>query len=99
MTLGDETRPFVRIYLNQIAFPQVHLGDTASVVLDAMPDHPFKGTVIALADRAEFTPRVALTRDERADLMFGVKVQLVDTTTTVEGGPPGDRAILPGANR
>ena len=91
MTIGDETRPYVRIYVNQVAFPQVHLGDTASVVLDAMPDHPFKGTVVALADRAEFTPRVALTRDERADLMFGVKVQLVDPTTTLEGGTAGHR--------
>lgn len=99
MTIGDETRPFVRIYLNQVAFPQVHLGDTASVVLDAMPDHPFKGTVIALADRAEFTPRVALTRDERADLMFGVKVQLVDPTTTLKAGLPVTVTILPGAKR
>lgn len=99
MTIGDETRPYVRIYLNQVAFPQVHLGDTASVVLDAMPDHPFKGTVVALADRAEFTPRVALTRDERADLMFGVKVQLVDPTTTLKPGLPVTVTILPGAKR
>jgi HlyD family secretion protein len=99
MTIGDETRPYVRIYLNQVAFPQVHIGDSASVVLDAMPDHPFKGTVVALADRAEFTPRVALTRDERADLMFGVKVQLVDPTTTLKAGLPVTVTILPGTKR
>jgi HlyD family secretion protein len=99
MTIGDETRPYVRIYVDQVAFPQIHIGDTASVVLDAMPDHPFKGTVVALADRAEFTPRVALTRDERADLMFGVKVQLVDPTSTLKAGLPVTVTILPAAKR
>jgi HlyD family secretion protein len=99
MTIGDETRPYVRIYVDQTAFPRIHLGDSASVVLDAMPDHPFKGTVVALADRAEFTPRVALTRDERADLMFGVKVQLVDPTTTLKAGLPVTVTILPAAKR
>jgi HlyD family secretion protein len=99
MTIGDDSRPYVRIYVNQVVFPEVHVGDSASVVLDAMPDHPFKGTVVALADRAEFTPRVALTRDERADLMFGVKVQLVDATTTLKAGLPVTVTILPGAKR
>lgn len=99
MTIGDVTRPYVRIYVDQVAFPQIHLGDTASVVLDAMPDHPFKGTVVALADKAEFTPRVALTRDERADLMFGVKVQIVDLTTTLKAGLPVTVTILPGTKR
>ena len=99
MTIGDETRPYVRIYVDQVAFPQIHLGDTASVVLDAMPDHPFKGTVVAVADRAEFTPRVALTRDERADLMYGVKVQLEDPTTTLKAGLPVTVTILPGTKR
>ena len=99
MTIGDETRPYVRIYVDQVAFPQIHIGDTASVVLDAMPDHPFKGTVVAVADRAEFTPRVALTRDERADLMYGVKVQLEDPTTTLKAGLPVTVTILPGTKR
>jgi len=99
MTLGDETRPYVRIYVDQVAFPQIHLGDSASVVLDAMPDHPFRGTVVALAEKAEFTPRVALTRDERADLMFGVKVQVEDPTTTLKAGLPVTVTILPGQRR
>jgi HlyD family secretion protein len=88
MTIGDFTRPYVRIYVDQFAFPKIHLGDTALVYLDALPNQPFRGTVVSVNDRAEFTPRVALTRDERADLMFGVKVQLEDTTGTLKAGLP-----------
>jgi hypothetical protein len=36
------------------------------------------GRVVAINPRAEFTPRVALTESERADLMFGVKVEFDD---------------------
>jgi HlyD family secretion protein len=86
MTIGDIVRPYVRIYVDQQVFPLIHVGDTAIVVLDAFPDRRFLGTVTALSDHAEFTPRVALTRDERADLMFGVKVQLFDSSETLKAG-------------
>jgi HlyD family secretion protein len=88
MTLGDFSRPYVRIYVDQFAMPKIRIGDTALVYLDALPNQPFRGTVVSLNTRAEFTPRVALTRDERADLMFGVKVQLGDTTGTLKAGLP-----------
>lgn len=99
MTVGDVYRPYVRIYVDQTAFPRIHIGDSATVVLDAFPDRPFRGSVVSVNDRAEFTPRVALTRDERADLMFGVKVQLTDTTTTLKAGLPVTVRILPGTAR
>jgi hypothetical protein len=34
-----------------------------------------EGRVVAINPKAEFTPKVALTEKERADLMFGVKVE------------------------
>jgi HlyD family secretion protein len=52
MTLGDVARPYVRIYVDQNVFPRIHIGDAASVVLDAFPNRPFRGTVNALSDRA-----------------------------------------------
>jgi len=88
MTIGDITRPFVRIYVNELVVPRVRLGDTASVTIDAFPNRPFRGTVIAVSDHAEFTPRVALTKDERADLMFGIKIQLTDSSNVLKAGLP-----------
>ncbi len=38
-------------------------------------DRAFPGRVVEIASRAEFTPRAALTERERADLVFGIKVQ------------------------
>jgi HlyD family secretion protein len=88
MTIGELAAPFVRIYVNQKLLPGVHLGSRAEGVLDGMPGQPFAGTVVAINTKAEFTPRVALTDEERADLMFGVKVAFKDSTHLLKPGLP-----------
>ncbi|HJQ19853.1 MAG TPA: efflux RND transporter periplasmic adaptor subunit [Gemmatimonadaceae bacterium] len=88
MTIGELARPYVRIYVNQRALPRVRLGASAQGVLDGLPDRPFSGRVIAINSKAEFTPRVALTEEERADLVFGVKVAFDDSAGALKPGLP-----------
>jgi HlyD family secretion protein len=88
ITVGDQLRPWVRVYVGQEVLPTLKLGDTVLAVLDAFPDREFPGEIVALATRAEYTPRVALTERERADLLFGVKVQFVDTSAMLKPGVP-----------
>lgn len=99
MSVADITRPWVRIYVDESVLPRIRAGDSVGVELDAMPSRRFRGVIVALNDRAEFTPRVALTRDERADLLFGVKIQLVDTTATLKAGLPVTVHLAPRAGR
>ena len=87
-TLGDLAHPWVRIFVDQSALPLIRVGDPAHAVLDAFPKVQFPGNVVAIRDKAEFTPRVALTENERADLMFGVKIELRDTTGMLKPGLP-----------
>jgi HlyD family secretion protein len=88
MTIGELAEPYVRIYVNQKLLPGVQLGAKAEGVLDGMPGRPFTGTVVAINSKAEFTPRVALTDEERADLMFGVKIAFRDSTHLLKPGLP-----------
>lgn len=88
MTIGELAAPFVRIYVNQKALGDVRLGARAEGVLDGMPDTRFAGTVVAINSKAEFTPRVALTEDERADLLFGVKIAFRDSAGALKPGLP-----------
>jgi HlyD family secretion protein len=44
--------------------------------------------VVAVNTKAEFTPRVALTEDERADLTFGVKIEFSDSSGALKPGLP-----------
>ena len=97
MTIGELAAPYVRIYVNQRALPRVRLHARATGVLDGLPDHPFTGEVVAINSKAEFTPRVALTEEERADLLFGVKVAFRDTSGALKPGLPITVRIATGA--
>jgi len=88
LTIGDLARPWVRVFLEQGAVATIRLGDSAVARLDGRPDQPFHGRVVAINPKAEFTPRIALTERERADLLFGVKVALSDTTRALKPGLP-----------
>jgi HlyD family secretion protein len=76
LTLGETARPFVRVYLPQSVVSGLAIGAAAEVLTGDGRRLP--GRVVAINPRAEFTPRVALTESERADLMFGVKVEFDD---------------------
>ena len=85
VTLGDLARPYVRVYLSATAVSTIKLGDRAQVSVDGGAGPRVEATVVAINTRAEFTPRVALTEHERADLMFGVKLELKPTAALHPG--------------
>jgi HlyD family secretion protein len=87
LTLADDTRPWVRVYVGQSAFASITPGAGATARLD-VEGEAITGHVVALSDKAEYTPRVALTETERADLTFWVKVALDDSTGRAKAGLP-----------
>ena len=88
LTLGETGATYTRVYVPTRELPSVRIGQAATAHLDGFPDHAFKGRVVAISPTAEFTPRIALTEKERADLVFGVKVALEDTTGMLKAGLP-----------
>ena len=88
VTVGRAGAPFARVYIDQRLLPLLAIGDSVTATLDAFPERHFAGRIVALNDRAEFTPRVALTEEERADLLFGVKVELQDSGGMLKAGLP-----------
>lgn len=93
ITLGDAARPWVRVYLAAPAVPFVKVGQLARVTVQGLGDRFAPARVAAVATKAEFTPRVALTDKERADLLFGVKLDIQDTTGTFKPGLPATVTI------
>lgn len=86
-TLSDDTRPWVRVYVGQDLFARIKPGTSATASLD-VAGPSISGHVVSVSDKAEFTPRVALTEEERADLTFWVKVALDDSTGRARPGLP-----------
>jgi HlyD family secretion protein len=82
VSIGELARPFVRAYAAARDIARMSVGDTVTVALDGVDGVTASGRIAAISPRAEFTPRVALTETERADLMFGVKIEF-------DGAAPG----------
>ena len=99
MTLGDAKRPWVRVYLPAPVIPFVRIGQPARVTVQGLGSRSAPARVVSVATQAEFTPRVALTEKERADLLFGVKLDLIDTTGTFKAGLPATVTIDTTAGR
>jgi HlyD family secretion protein len=78
LSIGLVHRPWIRAYVGERYVGRVTVGQGATVRVDAYPGRAFPGRIVAIASQAEFTPRVALTERERADLVFGIKVEPTD---------------------
>ncbi len=95
LTLGDPRKLWMRVYIAAPLVVRVRLGDKVEVrVLGE--DRSYSGRVVEIATRAEFTPRAALTEEERANIVFGVKVALDPQDGTLKPGMPADARILSG---
>lgn len=76
LTLLDMADVYMSIYLPAGEAGKVVVGDTARIVLDALPEQAIPARVIFVAPRAQFTPKEVETRNEREKLMFRVKLKV-----------------------
>jgi HlyD family secretion protein len=88
LSIGLVREPWVRAYVGQPFIARVRVGQDVAIRVDGYPDTAFAGRVIEIAPRAEFTPRVALTERERADLVFAIRVAIDDAGGRLKAGMP-----------
>ena len=94
LTLGDPSKLWMRVYIAAPKVVNVRLGDKVEVTV--LGDRRrFSGHVVEIATRAEFTPRAALTEEERANIVFGVKVAIDPQDGNLKPGLPADARIVP----
>lgn len=74
--LADLTETYVRAYFTTSQLSTLKLGDEMKVIPDDGSANPkeYTGRVIWISSQAEFTPKDIQTRDERAELVYAVKV-------------------------
>lgn len=74
--LADFTETYVRAYFTTSQLSTLKLGDEMKVIPDDGSANPkeYTGRVIWISSQAEFTPKDIQTRDERAELVYAVKV-------------------------
>lgn len=76
--IADLSTITLRAYISGSQLSQVKLGQQVKVLVDDGKDKykEFPGTISWIADKAEFTPKTIQTKDERANLVYAIKVEV-----------------------
>lgn len=74
--VADIEHMFLRAYITASQLTQVKIGQTVKVYADFGEKEmkEYSGTITWISDKSEFTPKTIQTRDERANLVYAVKV-------------------------
>jgi len=92
--LTDLAHPWLTVFLDEPSLSRIRLGSTATVVVDGSPAR-FPATVSFVSPIAEFTPKNVQTPDERAQLVFRVKLALANPDGIFKPGMPADAYFPP----
>ena len=70
----------LRAYVTGEQLPQIKLGQRVTVQIDSSANHyrRLPGTITWISDKAEFTPKTIQTKDERANLVYAIKVKVMN---------------------
>lgn len=76
--IADLSAMTLRAYITGTQLSQVKLGQSVKVLVDDGADKykEFPGTITWISDKAEFTPKTIQTKDERANLVYAMKVDV-----------------------
>ena len=76
--IADTEQMFMRAYVTSAQLQNIRIGQHVKVFADYGDGQKkaYDGTVSWISSRSEFTPKTILTDDERADLVYAVKVAI-----------------------
>jgi len=80
---------WIKIYVAEPDMGRFKLRQKVSIRVDAMDD-PITGTVTWTSPEAEFTPKNVETRQARAELVYAVKVKVVENVSQLKIGMPAE---------
>ena len=97
--IADLDTLVLRAYVSGSQLSSVRLGQQVEVRVNqgANDLRTLPGTVTWIAPSAEFTPTPVQTRDERADLVYAVKIRVANPGGVLKIGMPGDVTLAQAA--
>ncbi len=94
LKIGDISEAYLKIYLPEKDLGRTKLGSKARLYVDAYPGEHFSGEITYISSEAEFTPKNIQTRDERAGLVFAVKITIPNLDKKLLPGMTADASII-----
>ncbi|MDP8306394.1 MAG: efflux RND transporter periplasmic adaptor subunit [Candidatus Chlorobium antarcticum] len=90
--IADLESMYLRVYLSGSQIASVALGDSVAVLVDGKKpaEHQFSGVVSWISSKAEFTPKIIQTREDRVTMVYAVKVLVKNPDGLLKIGMPGE---------
>nr|WP_314834967.1 HlyD family efflux transporter periplasmic adaptor subunit [uncultured Flavobacterium sp.] len=86
--IADISEMTLRVYVSETQLAQIKVGQTVTVKIDAEKEmKSYPGTISWIASTAEFTPKIIQTKEERANLVYAVKVKVKNNGSLKIGMP------------
>ncbi len=87
VVITDLDRAWANVYVDEPAIPKLRVGQSATIFPDGGAPG-IEGTVSAISDKAEFTPRNVQTPEDRSKLVFRVKISVDNKGGVLKSGMP-----------
>jgi len=89
--IADIRNIILRAYVSGEQLSQIIIGQEVDVFIDVRDGNytKYSGNIIWVADKAEFTPKIIQTKDERVNLVYAIKV-MVQNDGKIKIGMPGE---------
>jgi HlyD family secretion protein len=86
--IADISEMTLRVYVSETQLAQIKVGQSVTVKIDSEKDmKSYPGTISWIASSAEFTPKIIQTKEERANLVYAVKVKVKNDGSLKIGMP------------
>ena len=94
--IADVSDMTLRTYVTAPQLTSLKIGQQVRVYADLGEDdnREYKGVIEWISDKAEFTPKTIQTRDERANLVYAVKIKVKNTDGLIKIGMYGEADFL-----
>ena len=81
----------LRVYVSGAQLPEIKLGQKVKVLIDDGKSgyKTLEGEISWISSKAEFTPKIIQTKEERVNLVYAVKVKVVNDGS-LKIGMPGE---------
>jgi HlyD family secretion protein len=92
VVITDLDHAWANVYVDEPYVPRLRVGQSATIFTDA-GGSAIPGTISAIASRAEFTPRNVQTAEDRAKLVYRIKVAVDNSGGVLKAGMPVEAEI------
>jgi len=77
--IADLTELVLRAYVSGTQLHDIKIGQKVNIYIDKSEDEnkQFAGTITWISDKAEFTPKIIQTKEERVNLVYAVKLKII----------------------